>query len=80
MRYYYTIYSVLDLHTYANSFYFADISDIVTYIDENLGDKEIYADCVDVEEFLYFIILFLLMSAFPCPPGKKTMKFPSIIY
>lgn len=33
---------------------FADISDIVTYIDENLGDKEIYADCVDVEEFLYF--------------------------
>ena len=34
--------------------YFADISDIVTYIDENLGDKEIYADCVDVEEFLYF--------------------------
>ena len=50
MRYYYTIYSVLDLHTYANSFYFADISDIVTYIDENLGDKEIYADCVDVEE------------------------------
>lgn len=54
MRYYYTIYSVLDLHTYANSFYFADISDIVTYIDENLGDKEIYADCVDVEEFLYF--------------------------
>ena len=39
---------------YANSFYFADISDIVTYIDENLGDKEIYADCVDVEEFLYF--------------------------
>ena len=43
MRYYYTIYSVLDLHTYANSFYFADISDIVTYIDENLGDKEIYA-------------------------------------
>ena len=54
MRYYYTIYSVLDLHTYANSFYFADISDIVTYIDENLGDEEIYADCVDVEEFLYF--------------------------
>ena len=45
---------MLDLHTYANSFYFADISDIVTYIDENLGDKEIYADCVDVEEFLYF--------------------------
>lgn len=54
MRYYYTMYSMLDLYTYANSFYFADISDIVTYIDENLEETELYADCVNTEEFLYF--------------------------
>lgn len=54
LRYYYTMYSMLDLYSYANSFYFAVIPDIVTYIDENLPDSELYADCVNVEEFLYF--------------------------
>ncbi len=54
MRYYYSMYSMLDLYSYANSFYFAGIPNIVTYLDEYLPDAELYADCVNVEEFLYF--------------------------
>ena len=56
---------------------FPTLSPILTKIS---WDKEIYADCVDVEEFLYFYYPISPYERVPLSAREEDDEIPSIIY
>lgn len=54
LRYYFNVYSVLELYTYPHSLYFAPAGEPVSFVENELNADSIYCDCVTMSVFYFF--------------------------